>query len=311
MRAPKNSPAGRRLSWLSLGTFYLALLCAAGVAAVTRGHDHGDLDRQKLVETRSFEDRLRFAPGTAAPRLDLENYSGGVTVLGEDRDDIALVVRETVTAESPELMAEARRDVSLERTVAGPTARVRACGPFNDRGDGRRHCCFEGWERLGYRVVYAIEARVPRGMTLFASTVDDGDVRVENVRGELQIENVNGSVSARGVSGHGTFGTVNGNLEVLFAANPEGPSRFSNVNGDIDVEFRPGLAADVRLKTLNGEMWSDFPYAQVALKGEVDRRQGRFVYSNHHTAALRIGSGGPELDFETVNGEIRLRRHDH
>src|SRR4029079_17965989 len=101
--------------------------------------------------------------------------------------------------------------------------------------------------------------------------------------GDLRIENVNGSVSARGVSGKGIFGTVNGDLEVLFAANPDGPSSFSNVNGDIDVELRPGLAADVRLKTLNGEMWSDFPYVTLALARRRDRpnRQLRVPRHSH------------------------------
>jgi len=222
---------------------------------------------------------------------------------------VALVIHETVSAESRELIAEARRDVTLQHVAEGATVRVRVCGPWCDRQG--RDCCFHGWDRSGYRVQYEIEARVPRNVTLLARTVQNGDVRVEGVRGDLVIENVNGSVSARGVSGKGTFGTVNGDLEVLFAANPDGPSRFSNVNGDIDVELRPGLAADVRLKTLNGEMWSDFPYTTLPLAGEVDRRNGRFVYANNHTAAVRIAGGGPELSFETINGEIRLRRKDH
>jgi hypothetical protein len=306
-----------RLPWLSFGTLTIATLCAAAVAAVSRGaHHHLDLDSDggdtlrnaAVVERQDLEQRLRFAAGTSAKRVDVDNFDGPVRVVAEDRDDVALVVHETVSAESRELLAQARKDVTLERVEDGPTVRVRACGPWTDR-DGR--CCsFQGWNRVGYRVQYAIEARVPRSVTLLARTVENGDVRVEGVRGDLRVENVNGSVSARGVAGRGTFGTVNGDLEVLFAANPEGPSSFSNVNGNIDVEFRPGLAADVRLKTLNGEMWSDFPYAALPVQGEVDRRNGRFVYSNHHTAAVRIAGGGPELRFETVNGEIRLRRKD-
>jgi len=298
---------------ISLSTLAIALICAAAVAAVNRGSRHtgaiDGLENAALVERQTIQERLAFAPGSGAHRVDIDNYDGPVRVIAEDRDDVALVVHETVSAESRELLAQARRDVTLRRVADGPTVRVTVCGPWCD--EQGRNCSFHGWERAGYRVQYEIEAHVPRQVTLLARTVQNGDVRVEGVRGDLRIENVNGSVSARGVSGKGIFGTVNGDLEVLFAANPDGPSRFSNVNGDIDVELRPGLAADVRLKTLNGEMWSDFPYTTLPLAGEVDRRNGRFVYANNHTAALRIAGGGPELSFETINGEIRLRRKDH
>lgn len=289
----------RLLKRTSLGSFYLAFLCAAAVATVTRAGE--------IVERRSYNETLRFAGEAAARRVGIDNVYGSVTVIGEDRDDVALSVHEVVTADSPELLAQARRTARLERVSEGDAVRIAAWGPFRD---AEGNCCCSNWQRQGYRVDYAIEARVPRGVQLFARTVDDGDVRVEGVRGELRVENVNGSVSARGVEGSGVFGTVNGKLEVQFAANPKGPSSFSNVNGDIDVAFRPGLAADVELKTLNGEMWSDFLYTARPIVGTVGRKQGRFVYTNNHTAAIRIAEGGPELRFETVNGEIRLRKHD-
>ena len=303
--------------WLSFGTFYLALLCAAAVAAVTHGArtpgavTHGARTPGapgSVSERKDFKETLRFGAGTTR-RVDIDNYAGPVSIVGEDRDDVELTVSEVITADSADLLATARRDVTLERSQDGATVRVSACGPWTEHEGRGRGCCFHGWERLGYKVEYSISARVPRSVTLLASTVDDGDVHVEGVRGALRIENVNGSVSAHGVAGGGVFGTVNGNLEVWFAANPTAPSSFSNVNGDIDVEFRPGLAADVRLKTLNGEMWSDFEYASLPMLGRVDKQQGRFVYTNNHTAALRIAGGGPELRFETVNGEIRLRRN--
>jgi hypothetical protein len=291
----------------SLGTFYLASLCAAAVATVNHANS--------VVERRSYVETLRFnevradgrVDGGAMRRVEIDNVYGSVKVIGEQREDVALSVHEVATADSPELLARARREARLERLADGAGVRIAARGPFRD---GEGNCCCRNWERMGYRVEYAIEVRVPSDVRLVASTVDGGDVNVEGVRGDLRDENVNGSVSARGVEGGGSFGTVNGKLEVRFAANPTGPSSFSNVNGDIDVEFRPGLAADVELKTLNGGMWSDFLYTARPLLGSVERRQGHFVYTNNHTAAIRIAEGGPELRFETVNGEIRLRKHD-
>jgi hypothetical protein len=282
-----------------------SLTAIASLAAIPLLATAASPAAREVTASRSFQETLRFAPGAGERRVDVDNLDGPVTVVGEERDDVALTVHETITADTAALLEEARRDVRLERRQDSSAIRIVACGPFRDE-NGR--CCRRGWDDLGYRVAYTIEARVPRDVRLLARTVNDGDVAIEGVRGTLRVENVNGAVRAERVAGSGTFGTVNGNLQVAFAANPSGPVAFSNVNGDIDVELLPGLAADLRLKTLNGEIWTDFPYTPLPLVGETRRSGARFVYSNHHSAAVRIAGGGPELRFETVNGEIRIHR---
>jgi hypothetical protein len=282
----------KRNLWCVLG---LAGLCGAASAPTALAHD--------VVERRSFDETLHFAGGQGLRRVEVDNYWGPVSVIGEERDDVALAVREVITADDAARLAEARRDVRLERSSEGNTVRIEALGPFRRR-DGR-----ERWGRsFGYCVRYALEVRVPSAVALLARTVSDGDVRVEGVRGLLEVHNVNGSVRALRVAGSGTFGTVNGDLAVGFAANPTAPSTFENVNGDIDVEFQPGLGAQANFRTLNGEIWSDFPYTALPARGEVEKQQGRFVYRSRHAAAVRIAEGGPDLRFETVNGEIRLRQ---
>ena len=73
------------------------------------------------------------------------------------------------------------------------------------------------------------------------------------------------------------------------------------------VTFQPTLAADLRLKTFNGGMYTDFDTTTLpALTPVTERKAGKFVYKADRAAGVRVGSGGPELRFETLNGDIRI-----
>ena len=82
------------------------------------------------------------------------------------------------------------------------------------------------------------------------------------------------------------------------------------MNGNVDVSFLAGLAADFAMKTMNGGLFTDFdaqPMASpVAAAGE--RRNGKFVYRANEFTRVRVGNGGPEIAFETLNGNVRARR---
>ena len=69
--------------------------------------------------------------------------------------------------------------------------------------------------------------------------------------------------------------------------------------------------ANGSLKTVNGQAYTDFEATALlpstAQAGERNRN-GKFVYKTNHTSSVRIGSGGPELSFETVNGDIRIKK---
>jgi DUF4097 and DUF4098 domain-containing protein YvlB len=73
-----------------------------------------------------------------------------------------------------------------------------------------------------------------------------------------------------------------------------GKLSFNTVNGSITVSLPPGVNTEVSAATVNGSMNTDFP---LTIKG-------RFSMKNMHGT---IGSGGRELEMETVNGSIRLK----
>ena len=89
---------------------------------------------------------------------------------------------------------------------------------------------------------------------------------------------------------------------------PTGACDFSTVNGDVDVSLRPGLAADAQVKTMNGEAWSDFPFTTLPAAEVVRSERGGKTVFRSQSAKLRIAGGGPLLSFETLNGDILIRR---
>ena len=164
--------------------------------------------------------------------------------------------------------------------------------------------------RPHYQVRFDFTIRVPRDAALRLCTVNGGDVIVDGTRGDFDVDNVNGLIEMRHIAGSGQAHTVNGPVTVTFTANPARTSSFKTVNGNVDVSFLEGLAADFAMKTMNGGLFTDFdaqPLAnRVAAAGE--RRNGKFVYRGNEFTRVRVGNGGPEITFETLNGNVRARR---
>jgi hypothetical protein len=239
-------------------------------------------------------------------KVVVDDVAGNVTVRAVDGDVVRIVARQLVHATSAANLEIARQEMPLQLSQHGDTVIAFVDAPFRD-DDGS----LQGpWHDLPYRVLYDFELEVPRRAAVDVRTVLEGDVELHGTDGPFVVRNVNGDVLVRGVGGAGTAKTVNGELAVSFRKNPAAPCEFHNVNGDVDVTFRPGLAADVRFRTMNGEGWSDFPYTVVPVQPTVSegRRDGRFVIKSDWTQGIRIGGGGPQLSFATINGDVLIRQ---
>ena len=72
------------------------------------------------------------------------------------------------------------------------------------------------------------------------------------------------------------------------------------------------LNADIRLKTFNGSVYTDFDVTSVPrVDRTVEVRNGtRRVYRRGEYQTVRVGKGGPEFSFDTLNGSIYVLRKD-
>ena len=264
--------------------------------------------RYDVVDESSITRTLAFAAG-GSKTLDVRNINGFIHVEGTNDSTVQMTIRKVIRAETQNDLAEAQRDVRLDfREGARVEAAVidhrgHVCGEdWND--DGRR------WDRVRYNVRFDFTVRVPRDAALRLCTINGGDVIVTGTRGDFDVDNVNGLIEMKGVGGAGSAHTVNGPVTVSFTANPARESSFKTVNGNVDVTFRDGLAADFAMKTFNGGLFTDFETQPLATTAGVagERRNGRFVYRANEFTRVRVGSGGPQITFETLNGNVRARR---
>jgi hypothetical protein len=285
-------------------------LCLAAMAAAIPAGLHAQSSRYPVVDEQTLTETLEFAGG-GDRLLDLRTINGSIRVEGWDGATVELSVRKRIRAESDADFADAQRDVRLD--FVERTARVEAvvrdvdgqvCG---ERVEGRRE-----WQRRRYDVTFDFTVRVPRGVGLRLCTVNGGDVLVRGTSGDFDVDNVNGRITMEDIRGSGDATTVNGGVTVAFAENPRDASSFKTVNGNVTVTFQAGFAADLKMKTFNGGLFTDFdvePSAQPASLS-AERRNGRTVYRSNAFTMVRAGGGGPELTFDTLNGNVRILRSE-
>lgn len=106
---------------------------------------------------------------------------------------------------------------------------------------------------------------------------------------------MNGSVEVA-TTGSAIGESVNGAVRLeMGRADWDGERRASSVNGDVTVVLPADANVVVHGSTVNGDIESDFP---VTVRGRWGPRR----------MTGTIGSGGRDLELETVNGEIEIRR---
>jgi hypothetical protein len=252
------------------------------------------------LSSASVEDRdtiERSFPN--ATKLLVDNINGNIHVTGVSGSTLHFKADKLITAESNEALAEAKRDVKLDVSTQGSFVRLYVDGPFREHDRGRQF--------YGYQVKFDYEIQVPIGAEIILKTVNGGEITVKGTSGAFDVRHVNGAVTMENISGSGTVTSVNGPLKVSFTKNPTGPSKFHTVNGSIDIHFKSPLNADMKFKTVNGHVYSDVDASALPISpGVTETRNGKFIYKGDRSQAGRFGNGGPELDFQTVNGSVHL-----
>ncbi len=238
-------------------------------------------------------------PGRPAV-LNVSLTDGSLTVKGYDGNAVLVVAREHGRQVSDE----------DERSAAGGLKRIpgTSLGVTAEEHDNTVSVGVD-WTSRGVD----LEISVPRQTSVHAATVNGGDLHVEGVSGEHELSNVNGAVVAAGIGGSAVVNNTNGDVKVSFSKVAAGePMSFVTFNGDVEVTFPPGLAADWRIDSGRGEVLTDFdvdlePQQPVVESGgSADRYRVRLARDTR----AKVGGGGAEMRFKTVNGDIIIRRAD-
>ncbi len=278
--------------------FYHLLTMSCLLAFTIRAQSWNAEKKEEIHQT------LNFSGPAGSKYVDVDNVNGSITVTGYDGREVQLVAYKTIHARSQEKIQEAQERVRLEIIEEANAIKLYVDGPFRYR-DGSVN--YRGDRYYGYSVYFDFALKVPREAGVYLKTINDGDIKVENTAGDYEVENINGGITMIEVSGAGRVYALNDDVKILFTKNPSGDSYFGSLNGEVEVSFRPELSADMRFKTFNGEVFTDFPVTYLAnATPSRERRKGKFVYKQDRSFKVRVGNGGPELEFDAFNGDIRV-----
>lgn len=271
---------------------FRGMVCAAAVVLIGAGlaTSAGAQQDEQVVP---FSDPSR--PGKV--EVSLIN-SGAITVRGENRRDVAVVMRSGAPG----------RPVRPEPS-APPGLRRLTQTPGFEITEERNEIKIESTSMRGGAA--SLEIRVPLRTNLELGSVNGGTITVENVEGELEIENVNGAVVLTNVAGSVVANSQNGGVTAtLSRVMADKPMAFSSFNGKVDVTLPPSLKANLRMRSDNGDIFTDFD-VQLQQAPPVTRgRTNRGGYKVEVNRALygTVNGGGPEIELRSFNGTIYLRK---
>ena len=246
--------------------------------------------------------------------LNICNVFGSVDVEAHDKNTILVEVEKVVEGRS-----EADVKLGMEELTVGVEQerdfiRMSVKTPYttyHHRND--RFSCgwtYHGEEDRDYWYRFNYKVKVPKAISVKVSTVNNGDISINGVKGEVNANNVNGSILLANIQGNTKAHTVNGGIRANYTALPPKTATFDTVNGDIEVTVPPGSNAIYTFDTRWGEVFSEFEFDKklapkmVALKG----KQGGTQYKVQHANSYQAGSGGPGFEFKTLNGNITVKK---
>ncbi|MBX2916043.1 MAG: hypothetical protein KF856_12305 [Cyclobacteriaceae bacterium] len=270
---------------------------------------------EKITRTYSFEKK------SADNAILIANINGSISVAGYEGDKIELEVTRTLKGKTTERLEAGKRItlgvIDLADTLIFYTEGL--CSRFgrkqNHKNNGRQT---KGWdydwnrrdpddcyEKVEYTLDYLV--RVPKNTNVVVSTINHGNVKIDDVAGGIEAHNINGAIALNGISREAVAHTINGNVDISYSKNPPSACRFYTLNGDIHAWFQKGLQAELSFESFNGNFFTNITSLQsmpVAVRKEESTEGLKFKIKGNQ---FKIGTGGVQLNFETFNGNVYLK----
>jgi DUF4097 and DUF4098 domain-containing protein YvlB len=242
-------------------------------------------------------------------KVSICNLNGFVKVEGYTGDKVMIEIDETITADDQSALEEGKKNFKLAFDQGPDSLVAYTAEPYDTRPRRWQHN--RDNEGVNYSIKLDYTVKVPNQVDLYAATVNDGDITIKNIYGVLKISNVNGGITIVNAKGTTSAHTVNGPVTVNYLRNPPEASSYYSVNGELNVTYPPGLSADVQLKSLNGQFYTDFTDVEI-LPSKVSKTESKngsgTTYKLSKTSDVRFGTGGKTFKFETLNGNVFIKK---
>jgi hypothetical protein len=229
--------------------------------------------------------------------IDVSLVRGSITVRGANRKDVLVVARPA--ADRPSRRSD---------PDAGGLRRIPQSAGFRISEEGNR--VKVSADSPNRSISFEIEA--PTRTNLKLSTVNGGEILVENIEGDLDLGNTNGGITMNGVGGAVHASTTNGHVRAtLTRVTAERTMAFTSLNGAVDVTLPASTRANLRMRSDNGDVYSDFDVQLSPTQPIVQESRGnngRYRISRNRSIVGAINGGGPEFELRTFNSNVYVRR---
>ena len=275
-----------------------------------------------LVNAQTFTDKiskeLKFEKVSPNNTLVLANINGSMKVQGYDGDKILIEAERTIKAKTEARLEQGKKEMQLMQIDRLDTLIVYVGGGCNHFGyRANRNHNHNGWSyhwdcdngdcNPPYDYTFNFTVKVPNGINVDVSTVNHGNIVVENMKGAVKANNVNGAIRLSSLEGSADACTINGDVDVDYLRNPSKDCKYYSLNGDINALFMKGLAASMSFKSFNGELYTNVQKLE-GLPSAIEKNESKEgiklkVSSNR----FKIGNGGALQNFETFNGDVIVK----
>jgi DUF4097 and DUF4098 domain-containing protein YvlB len=250
----------------------LGTICALFVLALgARASDH------RGAFSEEFHQTYALAPDG---RVELDNISGDVHISTWDQNEVK--VDAVKYADSKERLDEARIEVDAAKEHVSIRTKY------------RDHDNTFNWGSHNNPPSVEYTLTVPRNARLDEIKLINGKLDITGAAGEVKASCINGKLEAHNLSGRAELSTINGHLDARFDQLAGSSVELKSVNGSVELTIPSDSKAHIEASTVSGGIDNDFG-----------------LHVNHHNFVghdLRgeLGSGGPQIKLEDVNGHISI-----
>lgn len=275
--------------------------------------------------TEKISRELSFEKKSTDNALIITNINGSISVSSYEGDKIIVEVTKTIKAKTDARLEKGKNEIQLGVIDDVDTIVLYTQSPCHDFGKASRKRKNDRWSRNGnysynwndqdgdrncreeYSYIFNYVVKVPAYLHVSVSTINDGDILIENVKGSVSANNINGSIRLTNLVREADASTINGDLDITYTKNPEKDCRFYSLNGDINAQFQKGLAANLSFESFNGDFYTDIQSLE-ALPVKIEKTtEGDGIKYKVNGNRYKIRAGGALLDFETFNGDVYLK----
>lgn len=252
-------------------------------------------------DTRSF-------PAENVAVLIIANINGNVSVEGSKIQEIVFEVESKSGNDKLQSVVYKQIGDTLVAYIES------TCNQFEIKNqDDGDHWGFYKWENnckdedpahIDFKVV------VPATLLkVLVSTINDGDIVVGSLtpNQEVAAKNINGSIKIN-TGRIRSARTINGDVDLAFSPGEILAGDFYTLNGDIRAFFPNELNAHLSFESYNGDFFTNSSDVKVQpIQAEKKKDADGFHVKIGGKSLMQFGQGGPELKFETFNGDVIVK----